>query len=100
MHRWQVFSLTLIALGQLAIATADAHPAVEASDAVFILLSPDGSSPAEKLHHASLYQERYLGTRQIPEPASSTLLVVGLGSLYATHRHVSSNCSALLKSLR
>jgi len=58
------------------------NPAVQPSAPVFILLSPDGSSPVEKLHHASLYLEKFLGTRQVPEPASSTLLVAGILSVY------------------
>ncbi|MEO0483291.1 MAG: GC-type dockerin domain-anchored protein [Planctomycetota bacterium] len=37
-------------------------PGVAASDSVYLLLSPDGATPMQKLHHASLYLESYLGT--------------------------------------
>lgn len=37
-------------------------PGVSGSDAVFVLLSPDGATPMERLHHASLHLEKYLGT--------------------------------------
>ncbi|MEZ6241976.1 MAG: GC-type dockerin domain-anchored protein [Phycisphaerales bacterium] len=37
-------------------------PGVEDSSTVYILLSPDGATPEEKLHPASLYLEQYLGT--------------------------------------
>jgi len=42
------------------------------SDSVFVLLSPDGAGPDERLHHASLFLEQYVTT--IPEPASATLM--------------------------
>jgi len=37
-------------------------PGIAGSDTVHIILSPDGDNPMQKLHHASLYLERYLGT--------------------------------------
>ena len=45
------------------------------SDPIFVLLSPDGSNPKERLHHASLYLEEYLATYPIvvPEPGASAM---------------------------
>ena len=37
-------------------------PGIAASDTIYTILSPDGATPAEKLHHAALYLESYLGT--------------------------------------
>ncbi|MFI4897052.1 MAG: GC-type dockerin domain-anchored protein [Phycisphaerales bacterium JB059] len=37
-------------------------PGVAPSSSVYVLLSPDGATPEEKLHHASLHLEGYLGT--------------------------------------
>jgi hypothetical protein len=37
-------------------------PGVASSSSVYVLLSPDGATPEEKLHHASLHLEGYLGT--------------------------------------
>lgn len=42
---------------------------VAPSGSIYVLLSPDGATPAERLHHASLYLEAYLGY-QTPEPAT------------------------------
>ncbi len=38
-------------------------PGIADSDPVHVLFSPDGANPTEKLHHASLFTERFLGTR-------------------------------------
>ncbi|GJM18189.1 MAG: hypothetical protein DHS20C14_04020 [Phycisphaeraceae bacterium] len=38
-------------------------PGIADSDAVHVLFSPDGANAAEKLHHASLFTEKFLGTR-------------------------------------
>lgn len=48
-------------------------PGVEDSDTIYTLLSPDGNSPMEKLHHHSLHLEKTLGT-PVPEP-------LGLGAV-------------------
>ena len=45
--------------------------AVESSDSIYVLLSPDGSTPQERLHHASLFLEEYLAT--VPEPGTLSL---------------------------
>lgn len=44
-------------------------PGVEASSTVYTLLSPDGPTMAERLHHQSLHLEDTLGL-QVPEPAT------------------------------
>lgn len=46
---------------------------VLASDSIFIVLSPDGAGPDERLHFESLHAESLLG---IPEPTSLALLAV------------------------
>lgn len=50
-------------------------PGVADSTTIYTILSPDGSTPMEKLHHASLFTEQALGT-PIPEPA-----MLGLAAL-------------------
>lgn len=66
-----------------------ASTAIAASESIYTLLSPDGSSPAERLHHASLRAEALLGIQAVPEPASVLLAVVsafGLGILPGRRR--------------
>jgi hypothetical protein len=46
------------------------------SETIYSILSPQGADPAEKLHYASLFLERHLGTA-IPEPSSLLLLSIG-----------------------
>lgn len=41
-------------------------PTLAPSDTAYAVLSPDGDTPAIRLHHASLYLESYLAT--VPEP--------------------------------
>ncbi len=50
---------------------------VASSDTVYVILSPDGDDPTQKLHHASLFLEQYLGT-PVPSPAP-----VALGGVFA-----------------
>lgn len=60
---------------------AGSQPAVEASDSIYVLLSPDGVTPFERLHHASLYLEEYVVT--IPEPSTAVIsLFVSLACLF------------------
>ncbi|QEG36426.1 hypothetical protein [Bythopirellula goksoeyrii] len=49
------------------------------SDPIYVLLSPDGANPMEKLHYASLYLEQYLAT--VPEPNSITLVCLATALL-------------------
>ncbi|MEM7756190.1 MAG: PEP-CTERM sorting domain-containing protein [Planctomycetota bacterium] len=56
---------------------------IAASDSVYVILSPDGNGPMEKLHHASLYLESFLGT---PVPAPGAMTALGLGGLVAARR--------------
>lgn len=51
----------------------------ESSDPLFVILSPDGTGPVERLHHASLYLEEYLALNGIPvpEPGAGLMLVFG-----------------------
>lgn len=46
------------------------------SATIHVLLSPDGATPQERLHHASLYLESYLAT--VPEPASGAVVALGI----------------------
>lgn len=45
------------------------------SDPVYVLISPDGVTMEQKLHHESLFLEEYLAS--IPEP-SSVLIAIGV----------------------
>ncbi|TWU29815.1 hypothetical protein [Bythopirellula polymerisocia] len=54
------------------------------SDPIYILLSPDGDNPMEKLHHASLYLEQYLAT--VPEPGSFALATMAAALLVGIRR--------------
>jgi hypothetical protein len=59
-------------------------PTVQSSDPIFVLLSPDGATPMEKLHHASLFLENHLAT--VPEPTTAALSLVIIGSALITCR--------------
>ncbi len=48
---------------------------------VYAILSPDGATPEERLHHASLYTEQYLGFRSVPEPSGFGVVLVMAGWL-------------------
>ena len=48
---------------------------IAVSDPLHVLLSPDGSTPHERLHHASLYLEAYVAT--VPEPSAVALASIG-----------------------
>lgn len=63
-------------------------PEIASSDPIFVLLSPDGVGPAERLHHASLYLERYLGEngRPVPEPGTTVLLLTSLLMVASSRR--------------
>ena len=53
----------------LSATTAAGEPsAVLPSRPINVLLSPDGESPMQRLHHASLYLERHMAS--VPEPSS------------------------------
>lgn len=58
-------------------------PGIADSRSIYTILSPDGADPMERLHHASLYVERYLGVSAVPEPGvlGLTLLAGSLGWL-------------------
>ena len=53
-------------------------PAIQSSDPVYVVLSPDGTGPIERLHHASLYLEEYLAINGIavPEPATFSMAAI------------------------
>lgn len=59
---------------------------IRPSDPIYVLLSPDGATPAERLHHASLFLETHLAT--IPEPTSGALLAIALPLVLRTRRRV------------
>lgn len=46
---------------------------VQESDPVYIILSPDGANPAEKLHHAALYLEENITSSVVVLPADMDL---------------------------
>lgn len=54
-------------------------PGVLASDTINVILSPDGDTSADRLHHAALFLEGYLGT-PVPAPGTGALLA-GVGIL-------------------
>jgi hypothetical protein len=62
------------------------NASVQASDSIFTLLSPDGSNPAERLHHASLYLEQHLGIAQVPEPNSIAILGLAVAGFVSRRR--------------
>ena len=64
-----------------AIAPDEFHPEISASDSAFLLLSPRGDDPVERLHHASLYLEEYLAVNGIVVPEPTSILLLGLGGL-------------------
>ncbi|MCG8585311.1 MAG: PEP-CTERM sorting domain-containing protein [Pirellulales bacterium] len=64
-------------------------PGIADSDTVYTILSPDGANPMERLHHASLNLERFLGTPHAtaaPEPTSLALAALGLVSIALRRR--------------
>lgn len=61
----------------LEMVLSSSNPAVQSSDLTYILLSPDGSSAEEKLHHASLFLEHYLGIHAVPEPGTLAVAFIG-----------------------
>ncbi|QDV73869.1 hypothetical protein [Botrimarina mediterranea] len=58
--------------------------AIEPSNTIYVLLSPDGDNPMAKLHHASLFLEGYLAT--IPEPTGACLAVASVGGALLSQR--------------
>ena len=60
-------------------------PDIAASRSIYTLLSPDGATPQERLHHASLYTEAWLGVPE-PGPASILALLAGLAGLIRRRR--------------
>lgn len=65
-------------------------PNVDPSDPLYLVMSPAGANPVEKLHHASLYLEEYLATATaVPEPGAIGLVVLGVGMLAWRWRAIS-----------
>ena len=63
------------------VALSSGNPAIGDSDSLYVILSPDGATPVERLHHASLFLENYLASaRPVPEPGGGILLA-GFGLL-------------------
>lgn len=62
-------------------------PDINDSFSIFAVLSPDGTTPAERLHHASLYTERFLGA-PIPEPTGIAIVLPGADGLAARRRRI------------
>lgn len=53
----------------LSTTLSSGNTSVEESDPIYIILSPDGANPAEKLHHASLYLEANITSALFELPA-------------------------------
>ncbi len=64
----------VLRLGLSATPLAGGDPIVAPSDPLYVLLSPDGVGPVERLHHASLFLEGYLAA--IPEPSSGVMALL------------------------
>lgn len=56
--------------------------AIKPSDAVHVILAPDGATPHARLHHASLFLEAYVVS--VPEPQACWLVLIG--GLARNHR--------------
>ena len=63
----------------LELQLSSSHPGMIDSETIYTILSPDGADPMERLHHASLFLESFLGA-PVPEPASA--LLCGFAGLY------------------
>lgn len=61
-------------------------PGVAASDPVYVVLSPDGGSPAERLHHTSLFLEEWLAASGVPEPCASALVTIAVAAFFGRAR--------------
>jgi hypothetical protein len=61
-------------------------PGIAPSDTIYSIFSPEGLTPATKLHFPSLYLEEYLGT-PIPEPSSLLLFSVSGLLMGTSARH-------------
>jgi hypothetical protein len=75
-----------------AIAPDATHPAIASSDSLFVLLSPDGVGPAERLHHASLYLEQHLAIHGLPIPEPTSLVLLAWGVFWLSHSWASRPC--------
>lgn len=60
----------------VAVPLAGGTSLVQPSEPVHILLSPDGATPHERLHHAALFLEAHLA--QVPETSTFTSAVIGV----------------------
>jgi len=58
-------------------------PGIAASDPIFVILSPAGDNPIDRLHLASLHLEEFLGS-QVPAPGAG--LVLGFGAITLMRR--------------
>jgi len=58
-------------------------PGIAASEPIYVLMSPDGDNPVDRLHHASLYLEQYFGS-QVPAPGAA--LMLGAAGVFASRR--------------
>jgi len=67
-----------------AIAPDASYPEISASDPAFLLLSPRGDDPVQRLHHASLYLEEYLAVNGLPIPEPSVTVLSILGCFFMT----------------
>lgn len=57
------------------------YPSIATSDPLYVVLSPDGVGPVERLHHASLYIEQYLALNGVPVPEPASMALVWLGAV-------------------
>lgn len=62
----------------LELALSTDAPGIAASETIYTILSPDGPTMAERLHHAALYLEGYLGTPVLDGDANFDGLVNAL----------------------
>lgn len=58
------------------------NPDIASSEIISVILSPDGTGPIERLHHASLFLESKLGV--VPAPSTGALLLAS--GLFAGRR--------------
>jgi hypothetical protein len=78
---YQIDSTPADVIHVLTFRLSSSNTAVLDSDPIYVILSPDGTNPTDRLHHASLLLESHLSTVAVPEPCGKWLLALGISVL-------------------